>query len=110
MLAQFINELKIQYVLDHQNIVKLYSHFDDEYHIFLLMEYAPGGTLMKHINNSETYTACMLEQILNAVRYTHQHHIIHRDIKPENIVLFFGVLYFVVRIPTSSAILDLQLI
>ena len=72
------------------------------------MEYAPGGTLMKHINNSESYTAGMLEQILDAVKYTHQHHIIHRDIKPENIVLFFGVLNFLVRIPTNYAILDLQ--
>ena len=52
MLDQFICEIKIQYSLDHENIVKLYGHFDDEYHIFLLMEYAPGGNLMSHIENS----------------------------------------------------------
>ena len=52
MLPQFISELKIQYHLDHPNIVKLYAHFDDEYHIFLLMEYAPSGTLMNKIHNT----------------------------------------------------------
>jgi serine/threonine protein kinase len=52
MMNQFINELKIQYRLDHPNIVKLYAHFSDEYHIFLLMEYAPGGTLMQKLKSS----------------------------------------------------------
>jgi serine/threonine protein kinase len=67
LLEQFTNELKIQYRLDHPNIVKLYAHFDDEYHIFLLMEYAPGGTLMEKINNTERYTAGVMEQMLKAV-------------------------------------------
>ncbi len=40
MINQFTRELKIHYRLDHPNIIKLYTHFDDEYHIFLLMEYA----------------------------------------------------------------------
>ncbi len=46
MEDQFTNELKIHYSLSHPNIVKLYSHFEDEYHIFLMMEYACDGTLM----------------------------------------------------------------
>lgn len=32
-----------------------------------------------------------MEQMLEAVSYTHQQRIIHRDIKPENIVVFFEV-------------------
>ena len=39
MESQFALELKLLYVLDHPNIVKLYGHFQDEYHVFLLMEY-----------------------------------------------------------------------
>lgn len=37
MVDQLIQELKIHYTLDHLNIVKLYDHFEDHYHIFLLM-------------------------------------------------------------------------
>lgn len=33
-----------------------------------------------------------MEQMLEAVSYTHQQRIIHRDIKPENIVVFFEVI------------------
>jgi len=91
MVSQFVTELKIQYRLNHPNIVKLYAHFDDEYHVFMLMEYAPGGNLMGKIHNTEAYTANVMEQIIKAVQYTHSKMIVHRDIKPENIVLFFDV-------------------
>lgn len=53
------------------------------------MEYAPGGTLMKKLKSSEDYTANVLKQSLEAIKYAHINHIIHRDIKPENIVVFF---------------------
>ena len=52
MMPQFIRELKIHYKLNHPNIVKLYTHFDDEYHIFLLMEYVEGGILMNKLKSS----------------------------------------------------------
>jgi serine/threonine protein kinase len=37
MLEQFITEIKIQLFLDHPNIVKLYSFFDDDLHFYILM-------------------------------------------------------------------------
>lgn len=52
MEEQFATELKIHYSLDHFNIIKLYGHFDDEYHVFLMMEYANDGTLMDKLKNS----------------------------------------------------------
>ena len=44
MIKQFSRELKIHYMLNHPNI-KLYGHFEDECHVFLLMEYAEEGIL-----------------------------------------------------------------
>ena len=46
MIEQFTRELKIHYSLNYPNIIKLYTHFDDEYHVFLVMEYGEGGMLM----------------------------------------------------------------
>ena len=48
MVDQFTEELKIHYSLNHPNIVKLYTHFEDDYHVFLLMEYIDGGQLMQY--------------------------------------------------------------
>lgn len=33
------------YQLNHPNIVKLYNHWEDQDHLFLLMEYMGGGNL-----------------------------------------------------------------
>jgi serine/threonine protein kinase len=51
MEAQFCQEVKLLYMLDHPNVVKLYGHFSDGYHVFLLMEYVEGGQLMAKIGS-----------------------------------------------------------
>jgi serine/threonine protein kinase len=43
MVSQITNEVKLMYFIEHPNIIKLYNHFEDEDHIFLELEYAPGG-------------------------------------------------------------------
>ena len=35
-------ELKVMYMLDHPNILKLYNHFEDEKYIYLIMELIIG--------------------------------------------------------------------
>lgn len=49
MMDQLVTELRINYRLNHANIIQLYGHFEDEYHIFLVMEYATDGVLMNHL-------------------------------------------------------------
>ena len=53
MLEQFINEIKIQMFLDHQNLVKLYGFFDDATHFFIIMEYMEGGNLFNLIKKNK---------------------------------------------------------
>lgn len=43
--SQLIQEIKIQMFMNHPNIVKLYTFFTDEEHIFLLMELVLSGHL-----------------------------------------------------------------
>lgn len=39
MIDQFILELKLQTYLYHENILSLYTHFDDKNAIYLVLEY-----------------------------------------------------------------------
>lgn len=82
MVNQFTREIKIHYQLNHPNIIKLYSHFDDEYHVFLLMEYAEGGILMDKLKCAEDIASQFVDQTIDAVQYLHKLKIAHRDIKP----------------------------
>lgn len=43
MVKQVINEIKIMYSLDHENIIKLVNHFEDDDYCYLVMEYAANG-------------------------------------------------------------------
>ena len=49
MIAQINKEIEIMYKLDHPNIIKLFSHFEDNEHLCLIMEYASKGHLFNLI-------------------------------------------------------------
>ncbi|XP_065484061.1 aurora kinase B-like, partial [Caloenas nicobarica] len=75
----------------HPNILRLYNYFHDEWRVFLILEYAPGGELYKELQRQgcfdATHTATLTEEAADAVLYCHGKKVIHRDIKPENLLL-----------------------
>lgn len=77
--------------LVHDNIVKLYSFWEDEVNIYLIMEYADSGNLFgairKNSGFSESEAFKFFVQICSAVNFIHENNLIHRDLKPENILL-----------------------
>lgn len=81
------------YSLNHPNIIKLYSHFEDDVSIYLIMEYAEKGQLYQSMLNSpqkrfsEEEVAKIVYQTVEAVKCMHEKGIAHRDIKPENILI-----------------------
>ena len=91
----FNRELEIMYKLDHPNIVKLYSHFEDNNCCYLLMQYIPNGSAYKLIpkngkkQENMQLVASVMKDLICAIYYMHnmKPKIIHRDIKPENILL-----------------------
>lgn len=95
MIDQLIVEIKIQSFCNHENIVKLYDCFDDEDHLYLLLEHMSDGTLFDLLKKSKVLTdiqtSCIVKQVAQGVKYLHDHGIAHRDIKPENIVMSSGV-------------------
>ena len=48
-LDSFINEIKIQLLVDSPHVVKLYGFFDDDEHFYLLTEFMEEGSLYTHI-------------------------------------------------------------
>jgi aurora kinase len=76
-----------------QELLKLLSWFHDDKSIYLVLEYAPGGSLYSRLKKQpkgrfdERTAARYVAQMAEALRYMQSKNIIHRDIKPENILL-----------------------
>ncbi|KAK7291823.1 hypothetical protein RIF29_07275 [Crotalaria pallida] len=72
-------------------IVKLYYSFQDMEHLYLIMEYLPGGDIMTLLIREETLTETVarfyIAQSVLAIESIHKHNYIHRDIKPDNLLL-----------------------
>ncbi|XP_022118207.1 aurora kinase B [Pieris rapae] len=92
---QVLREIEIQSHLKHPNILRLLTWFHDERRIYLVVEYASGGELYRHLTNApngrfpQHKAARYIYQVADAVDYCHRHHVIHRDIKPENILVSY---------------------
>ncbi|XP_065068369.1 MAP/microtubule affinity-regulating kinase 3-like isoform X3 [Rhopilema esculentum] len=90
-LQKLFREVSIMKFLDHPNIVKLYEVIETEKTLYLVMEYASGGEvfdyLVAHGRMKEKEARAKFRQIVSAVQYCHQKHVIHRDLKAENLLL-----------------------
>lgn len=83
-------EVLIHKELNHPNIIKLYNFFESQRHIYLILEYIPGGNLydfMKLKSMDDQQILKIFKDIMRAVLFLHSKKIFHRDIKPENVLI-----------------------
>ncbi|CAL8273976.1 unnamed protein product [Merluccius merluccius] len=90
-LQKLFREVRIMKILNHPNIVKLFEVIETDRTLYLIMEYASGGEvfdyLVAHGRMKEKEARAKFRQIVSAVQYCHQKHIVHRDLKAENLLL-----------------------
>jgi len=87
----FLTEAQTIAHLEHPHIVRVLDFDVAEGIPFLVMSYAPNGTLrQRHPKGTQLPLPTIItyvKQLANALQYAHDEKLIHRDVKPENMLV-----------------------
>ncbi len=90
-IEKFRTEARTIARLSHAHIVRVLDFEVEDGTAFLVMDYAPNGTLRQRhppgMPLAPLVIAPYVKQIADALQYAHEQKVIHRDIKPENMLL-----------------------
>jgi serine/threonine protein kinase len=91
---RFRNEARLTATLDHPNILPVYAFGAQNELAYLVMHYAPDGSVQDRLSAAKSGTtltldeaAYYLDQAAAALDYTHKRGIIHCDVRPEHLYL-----------------------
>ena len=90
-VEEFLKEARTVAHLIHPQIVRIFDFEVQQDTPFLVMDYAPNGTLrQRHPKGTQIALPSIVDyvkQLADALQYAHYQKIIHRDIKPENMLI-----------------------
>jgi calcium-dependent protein kinase len=85
--VRLTSEIEIMNSLNHENILRLSQHFEDDRNSYLVLELCLGGDLFDRCGRlTESECALVFCQTLLALEHMHKLRIAHRDLKPENVL------------------------
>ncbi|HZR38913.1 MAG TPA: serine/threonine-protein kinase, partial [Ktedonobacteraceae bacterium] len=88
---KFLNEARTVAHLQHPHIVRVLEYGVQDTHAFLVMDYAPHGTLRERYPEGMPQPLAtvlpVVKQMSSALQYAHDQQLIHRDVKPENMLV-----------------------
>eukprot|EP00924_Labyrinthula_sp_SR-Ha-C_P004117 maker-scaffold_3-snap-gene-14.46-mRNA-1 protein AED:0.49 eAED:0.62 QI:0/0/0/1/0/0/2/0/217 len=89
---RFLQEIGMLRTITHPNVLKVFEHYEDRGHLYLIEEYLPGGDLFHMLRDVDDFTEETVQKIsrvlIKTLKYCFDiYKIFHRDLKPENILL-----------------------
>eukprot|EP00931_Biecheleriopsis_adriatica_P100860 TRINITY_DN76101_c0_g1_i1.p1 TRINITY_DN76101_c0_g1~~TRINITY_DN76101_c0_g1_i1.p1 ORF type:complete len:419 (-),score=84.05 TRINITY_DN76101_c0_g1_i1:115-1320(-) len=89
--ASLLSEVEIAKTFCHPGIVQCHESFQTSEHLYIIMEFVPGGSLTDHIIEEgyfiEDLARPFFQKLCSALCYLHEKKVVHRDIKGDNILL-----------------------
>ncbi len=88
---RFLQEARMVALLHHPNIIEIYTIFEENQDIYLVLEYVEGQTLNeildREIRIPYERAQNIFLQIASSLSYAHSKNIVHRDLKLSNIMI-----------------------
>ena len=88
-ISNLEKEAKLLQRLEHLHVIQYHSHFCEEVHFYMVLEYASGGCLADKISvkMSPEEQLRLTTELASGLHYIHAKRVIHRDLKSTNILL-----------------------
>ena len=90
-VERFLREAKVAARIDHPNVVTIYDTGEADGHLYMALQYVPGGDLGSRIKRDgrldEETALKIIAGCAKGLIAIHHAGLVHRDIKPSNIFL-----------------------
>ena len=86
--SSYTKEVNALLHLSHPNIIEFYDYFTIDHYVFIILEYCPGGDLLRYVREHgplpEEKLIPYAKMAAQAISFMHENNFVHLDIKPSN--------------------------